>query len=117
MDVTVYGIPNCDSVKKAREWFDMHGINYTFHDYKKQGVAEPLLRQWVKVRGWEVLLNRKGTTWRELDAATKASVVNGETAVAVMLKHVSTIKRPVITRGDSLVIGVDVAALALLTAS
>ena len=117
MDVTVYGIPNCDSVKKAREWFAMHGINYTFHDYKKQGVPEPLLRQWVKARGWEVLLNRKGTTWRELDAATKASVVNGETAIAVMLMHVSTIKRPVITRGAALVIGVDVAALALLTAS
>ena len=117
MDVTVYGIANCDSVKKAREWFDMHGINYTFHDYKKQGVPEPLLRQWVKALGWEVLLNRKGTTWRELDAATKASVVNGETAIAVMQKHVSTIKRPVITRGDALVIGVDVAALALLTAS
>ena len=117
MDVTVYGITNCDSVKKARQWFDMHGINYTFHDYKKQGVPEPLLRQWVRARGWEVLLNRKGTIWRELDVATKASVVNGETAIAVMLTHVSTIKRPVITRGDALVIGVDVAALALLTAS
>ena len=117
MDVTVYGIPNCDSVKNAQQWFDLHGINYTFHDYKKQGVPEPLLRQWVKARGWEVLLNRKGTTWRELDAATKASVVNGETAIAVMLKHVSTIKRPVITRGAALVIGADVAALALLTAS
>ena len=117
MDVTVYGIPNCDSVKKARDWLDVHGIRYAFHDYKKQGVPEPLLRQWVKARGWEVLLNRKGTTWRELDAATKASVVNGETAIAVMLAHVSTIKRPVITRGDALVIGVDVAALVLLTAS
>lgn len=116
MDLTVYGITNCDSVKKTREWFDVHGINYTFHDYKKQGIPEALLRQWVKARGWEVLLNRKGTTWRELDAATKASVVNGETAIAVMLKHVSTIKRPVVTRGDALVIGADVAALALLTA-
>lgn len=116
MDVTVYGIPNCDSVKKARDWFDVHGINYAFHDYKKQGVPEALLRQWVKARGWEVLLNRKGTTWRELDAATKASVVNGETAIAVMLTHPSTIKRPVVTRDGAIVVGVDVAALALLTA-
>ena len=117
MMIQIYGIPNCDSVKKARDWFDMHGISYAFHDYKKQGVPEPLLRQWVQARGWEVLLNRKGTTWRELDAAAKASVVNAESAIAVMLAHVSTIKRPVITRGDALVIGVDVAALALLTAS
>ena len=115
--IQIYGIPNCDSVKKARDWFDVHGINYAFHDYKKQGVPEPLLRQWVKARGWEVLLNRKGTTWRELDAPTKTSVVNGETAIAVMLKHPSTIKRPVVTRDDAVVIGVDVAALALLTAS
>ena len=116
MMIQIYGIPNCDSVKKARDWFDVHGINYTFHDYKKQGVPEALLRQWVKARGWEVLLNRKGTTWRELDAATKASVVNGETAIAVMLKRPSTIKRPVVTRDGAIVVGVDVAALALLTA-
>ena len=88
MMIQIYGIPNCDSVKKARDWFDVHGISYAFHDYKKQGVPEALLRQWVKARGWEVLLNRKGTIWRELDAATKASVVNGESAIAVMLKHV-----------------------------
>ena len=116
MNLTIYGIPNCDSVKKARDWFDVHGITYTFHDYKKQGVPETLLRQWVKARGWEVLLNRKGTTWRELNAATKAGVGNAETAIAVMLTHPSTIKRPVVTRDGAIVVGVDVAALGLLTA-
>jgi arsenate reductase len=114
--IQIYGIPNCDSVKKARDWFDVHGVSYSFHDYKKQGVPEALLRQWVKARGWEVLLNRKGTTWRELDSATRTGVVNGETAIGVMLKHPSTIKRPVVTRDNAMVIGVDVAELALLTA-
>lgn len=94
--LTVYGIPNCDSVKKARVWLTEQGLNYTFHDFKKQGVPEPELDQWLKACGWEVVLNRKGTTWRKLDAAVQASVTDSASAKQVMLEHASTIKRPVI---------------------
>ena len=70
MTTTVYGIPNCDSVKKARTLLDGRGIAYVFHDYKKQGVPAAALRRWVATKGWEVLLNRKGTTWRALAGLT-----------------------------------------------
>lgn len=109
MAVTVYGIANCDSVKKVRVWLDTQNVAYTFHDYKKQGTPEAELRRWVAVKGWEIVLNRKGTTWRALDDAIKAS------AVAVMLANASSIKRPVVTRGDVVMVGVDFAALAALT--
>lgn len=111
MTTTVYGIPNCDSVKKARTLLDGRGIAYVFHDYKKQGVPAAALRRWVATKGWEVLLNRKGTTWRALDDATKASVVDAKSAIAVMLTHPSTIKRPVVEQAATLVVGLDVAAL------
>ena len=114
MAVMVYGIPNCDSVKKVRLWLDAHGVAYAFHDYKKQGVPEAELRRWVAAKGWELLLNRKGTTWRALDESVKASVVNVGTAIAVMIGNASTIKRPVVTRGDAIIVGVDFEALALL---
>ena len=114
--IQVYGIPNCDSVKKVRVWLDEHKIAYDFHDYKKLGVPEPLLREWVSAKGWETLLNRKGTTWRALDEATKAGVVDAETSIAVMTANPSTIKRPVVTRGKQVLVGVDVTALALLVA-
>jgi hypothetical protein len=68
---TLYGIPNCDTVKRARAWLDEHGVAYTFHDFKKQGVPEAELDQWLKKPGWEALVNRKGTTWRKLDDATR----------------------------------------------
>jgi len=111
MTITVYGIPNCDSVKKARMLLDQRGVAYVFHDYKKQGVPEPQLRRWVAAKGWETLLNRKGTTWRGLDDALKQSVNDAESATAVMLAHPSTIKRPVVEAGSALVVGVDLAAL------
>ena len=94
--LTVYGIPNCDSVKKARAWLTEQGLNYTFHDFKKQGVPELELDQWLKTCGWEVVLNRKGTTWRKLDEATQAGVTNAATAKALMLAQSSVIKRPLI---------------------
>ena len=114
MSVVVYGINNCDSVKKVRVWLDARGVSYAFHDYKKQGVPEAELKRWVAAIGWERVLNRKGTTWRALDDAVKASVVNDAAAIAVMLAHASTIKRPVVTRGDVVIVGVDIAALAAL---
>ena len=92
----VYGIPNCDSVKKARVWLTGQGLDYEFHDFKKQGVPEAPLAQWLKACGWEVVLNRKGTTWRKLDAATQAAVQDAASAKALMLAQASVIKRPVI---------------------
>ena len=112
MGVMVYGIPNCDSVKKVRLWLESHKVAYTFHNYKKQGVPEPELKRWVATKGWEIVLNRKGTTWRALDESVKASVVNDVSAIAVMLAHASTIKRPVVTCGDVVIVGVDLEALA-----
>ncbi len=114
MSVTVYGIANCDSVKKVRAWLDAQKVAYTFHDYKKQGVPEVELKHWVAAMGWEIVLNRKGTTWRALDDAAKASVVNDASAIAVMLAHASAIKRPIVTRGDVMIVGVDFEALAAL---
>ncbi len=94
--LTVYGIPNCDSVKKARTWLGAQGLAHTFHDFKKQGVPEAELGQWLKTCGWETVLNRKGTSWRQLDAATQAGVVDAASAQALMLAQASVIKRPVI---------------------
>ncbi|MBL8310217.1 MAG: ArsC family reductase [Burkholderiales bacterium] len=111
MTTSVYGIPNCDSVKKARKLLDGRGVAYVFHDYRKQGVPDALLRRWVQAKGWEALLNRKGTTWRTLDNPTKASVTDAETAIAVMRTHPSTIKRPVVVSGATLVVGFDPDAL------
>lgn len=111
MNSIVYGIPNCDSVKKARALLDELGIAYSFHDYKKQGVPEAELRRWVKAKGCDVLLNRKGTTWRTLDEVTKASIVDDDSAIAVMLANPSTIKRPVVVKGDAIVVGFDEVAL------
>ena len=94
--IILYGIPNCDTVKKARAHLDRNGIPYAFHDFKKQGVPADRMDAWLQAVGWELLLNRKGTTWRKLDTAVQASVVDAASAKAVMLAHPSAIKRPVI---------------------
>ena len=94
--ITVFGIPNCDTVKKARQWLADHGLDYQFHDFKKQGVPAELLPAWQKAAGWEPLVNRKGTTWRKLDTATQASVTDAASAQALMLAQASVIKRPVV---------------------
>ena len=96
MHPIVYGIPNCDTVKKARTWLADHEIDATFHDFKKQGVPATEVDAWLAAVGWESLLNRKGTTWRKLDPAQQASVTDSASAKKVMLEHASTIKRPVI---------------------
>ena len=98
--ITVYGIPNCDSVKKARTWLDQQGLAYAFHDFKKLGVPDAPLQQWLEQAGWERVLNRKGTTWRKLEAATQAAVVDAASAAAVMQAQPSVLKRPVIDWGD-----------------
>ena len=105
--LTVYGIPNCDSVKKARVWLTDHGVDYVFHDFKKQGVPPEAVDLWLQHVSWEVLVNRKGTTWRKLDAAQQASVVDNASARALMLANASVIKRPVVVRGQSVIVGVN----------
>ena len=103
----VYGIPNCDSVKKARTWMDAQGVAYTFHDFKKQGVPPQALDQWLQAVGWETLLNRKGTTWRKLDEPTQAKVIDAASARALMLAQASVIKRPVVVIGTEVTVGVN----------
>ena len=97
--ITLYGIPNCDTVKKARTWLTEHGLAYQFHDFKKQGVPPAELALWSAQLGWDKLLNRKGTMWRKLDPATQASVVDAASAQALMLAQASVIKRPVVRWG------------------
>jgi len=104
MTTTLYGIPNCDTVKKARTWLEARGIAFTFHDFKKQGVPEERLRGWVGTLGWERVLNRAGTTFRKLPEADKADLA-AERAVALMIAHPSAIRRPVLVRGDTLLVG------------
>ena len=115
MAITLYGIPNCDTVKKARAWLDEQGVAYQFHDFKKQGVPPAHLDDWMKRAGWEKVLNRKGTMWRKLDAATQDSVKDAASAKAVMLAQPSTIKRPVVEWNASKVtVGFDPDAWKLL---
>ena len=98
--ITLYGIPNCDTVKKARTWLTDHGVDYSFHDFKKQGVPEAHLDAWLQAVGWETLVNRKGTMWRTLDAAAQAAVVDAASARALVLTQASVIKRPVVEWAD-----------------
>ncbi|WP_353133020.1 arsenate reductase [Limnohabitans sp.] len=105
--ITVYGITNCDSVKKARVWLTDHGVDHVFHDFKKQGVPPEAVDLWLNHVGWEVLVNRKGTTWRKLDPALQASVVDKASARAFMLEHTSVVKRPVVVKGQTVIVGVN----------
>ena len=108
ISVTVYGIPNCDSVKKARTWLSDHALDYRFHDFKKQGVPADLLSGWLSAVGWQRLVNRKGTTWRKLDDAIRLAVVDDASAKELMLLQASVIKRPVVVWGDgSVSVGFD----------
>jgi arsenate reductase len=101
---TLYGIRNCDTMKKAWTWLDDHGVAYGFHDYKKQGIDRPKLEGWVKQVGWEVLLNRAGTTFKKLPDADKAGLTEAK-AIDLMLAQPSMIKRPVLETGDGLLVG------------
>ncbi len=104
----LYGIPNCDTVKRARDWLAAHDVAYEFHDFKKSGVPAARLAAWVDAAGWERVLNRKGTTWRKLDPALQASVVDAASAQAVMREQSSVIKRPVVEWDDGrITVGFD----------
>lgn len=104
--VTLFGIKNCDTMKKARAWLDSHGVAYAFHDYKTAGIDRAHLERWVRQAGWEIVLNRAGTTFRKLDAADKADL-DQEKAIALMLAQPSMIKRPVMefARGKKILVG------------
>lgn len=111
--ITVYGIRNCDTVKKARRWLDEHGVAYRFHDFRADGLDEATLRAWCDSVGWETLLNRRGTTWRALPEHHKA-VEDQAAAVALMLAHPALIKRPVLVKGAAILVGFDPNAYAKL---
>ena len=104
MPITIYGIKNCDTMKKARVWLDAHGVKYGFHDYKTDGVAKDTLKRWCSELGWEALLNRAGTTFRKLPEADKEAL-NERKAMALMLAQPSLIKRPVLDLGGKLLVG------------
>ena len=110
----MYGITNCDTVKKARAWLGQHGITYRFHDFKKQGVPAAQVDGWIAQLGWEKLINRQGTTWRKLDPALQAGVTDATAAGKLMQEQPSVIKRPVVDWGGRTTVGFDDAAWALL---
>lgn len=104
----LYGIPNCNTVKKAREWLDTHGVAYTFHDFKKQGIDDATLHAWLDQQPWEKLVNRAGMTWRGLSDDEKAQVKDNASAAALMRTKTSVIKRPVLVSEDRiLALGFD----------
>lgn len=111
--VTVYGIPNCDTIKKTLDWFKKHSIPVVFHDYKKEGISKEKLTAWTGQLGWEVLLNKKSTTWRALSAAEQAKLTTTASAIKLMQTNTSIIKRPVIEFGNHLLTGFDESKLSI----
>ena len=104
MTIQLYGIPNCDTVKKARKWLDAQSIDYDFHDYKKEGADPAKLASWSDAVGWEALLNKRGTTFRKLDDEAKADI-DRDKAIALMAEHPSMIKRPVVEHAGGILVG------------
>jgi arsenate reductase (glutaredoxin) len=106
--MVVYGIKNCNTVKSAIEWLNKNKIEFAFHDYKKLGIAQSKLTEWCKQVGWESLVNKRGTTWRQLDEGIQKKVANEKAAIALMLEKTSVIKRPVVEKnGKILLLGFD----------
>lgn len=104
----VYGIKNCNTVKTALDWLKKNKIDFEFHDYKSKGISDAKLKEWSKQVGWESLVNKRGTTWRQLDEATQAAVKNEKSAIALMKEKTSVIKRPLIEEdGKVVVLGFD----------
>ena len=115
--IVLHGIPNCDTVKKARTWLQAHGLDYRFHDFKKDGVPADRLGLWLARLDWAQLVNRKGTTWRQLDPAAQAAVTDAASAGALMHREPSVIKRPVVDwGGDITTVGFEPAAWEALLA-
>lgn len=105
---TVYGIPNCDTIKKTIQWLRRHKIPFRFHNFKIEGITPAKLAAWSQQVGWEVLLNKRGTTWRELDPGVRSSVIDNQSAAILLAAYTSVIKRPVIEKGQAvIVVGFD----------
>ena len=102
--ITLYGIRNCDTIRKARRWLAEHGIEYRFHDFRADGISEAMLSPWIGELGWEQLLNRRGTTWRRLPE-TERNSINGDSAMRIMLAQPAIIRRPVLDTGKTRHIG------------
>jgi arsenate reductase len=105
--IIIYGIPNCDSTKKALDWLKKEKVNFEFHDYKKSGITKPKLEAWCKKKGVDVILNKKSTTWRGLSNKEQEKATDPKTTTMLMIRHTSVIKRPVIEFGDELLVGFD----------
>ena len=112
MKKTLYGIPNCDTVKKARTWLADNGHDFDFHDFKKQGLDRATVAGWLEQLDWETLVNRKGTTWRKLSDERRASIVDSASALELMLENPSVIKRPVLAGAGPLAVGFSAAQYA-----
>ena len=105
--VHIYGIPNCDTVKKAITWLKKHRIAFVFHDFKQETIPDQHLKAWCEALGWETVLNKKSTTWRALDAATQAGIKNNSSAIRLMKANMSIIKRPVLEKNGDIQVGFD----------
>ncbi len=104
--VKLYGIPNCDTVKKSQKWLDTHGIKYEFHDYKKHGVAKKQLSEWCKQIEWNILLNKRSRTWKELTETDRDNLTKTK-AITLMQQHPTLIKRPVVQQEKTITVGFD----------
>jgi arsenate reductase len=102
--ITIYGIKNCDTMKKAMRWLDEHGVDYRFHDYRKEGLDAKLLKAWEKEIGWETLLNRRGMLWRKLPESSRDNI-DRQSALQIMEENPGIIKRPLLDLGDRRVVG------------
>ena len=105
--IKVYGIPNCDTVKKATDWLNKQFIPFEFHDYKKEGITASKLKEWCKLKSWEIIFNKRSSTWKEVMAAHEGLVNNQAEAIQIMQHHTSIIKRPVIEINGDLIVGFD----------
>lgn len=103
----LYGIPNCDTVKKARLWLQAAQITYTFHDFKKESPTAEILQRWLNQHSWEALINKRGTTWRKLPVTEQNLIVDQDQAIAVMIQYPSLIKRPILETDTDIYIGFD----------
>lgn len=104
----VYGIPNCNTVKKSIDWLKENKIDFEFHDYKKKGITAEKLNQWCDKFGWEIVLNRKGLTWKKLSKEEQSKINNKELAIAYLIENTSAIKRPIIEKeGNAVLLGFD----------
>ena len=109
MAIDLFGIPNCDTVKKAQLWLEAQGLEYTFHDYKKEGADPVKVESWIGAEGIDTVLNKRGTTWRGLPEAEQARAADAIGAAALMVEHPSMIKRPVVEHDGGLLVGFDAA--------